>query len=129
MVQKKGDVPDIPGSFCLLERRHGGGGDRVPQAPRPDAELHASLDEPVRWQPRSWEKSYSPDDFYGGTLKGIEQKLPYLKELGIGVVYLNPIVEARSNHRYDTSDYSRPDPILGRWRTSSTCARRGRSRG
>ena len=58
-------------------------------------ELHASLDEPVRWQPRSWEKSYSPDDFYGGTLKGIEQKLPYLKELGIGVVYLNPIVEAR----------------------------------
>lgn len=76
-------------------------------------ELHASLDEPVRWQPRSWEKSYSPDDFYGGTLKGIEQKLPYLKELGIGVVYLNPIVEARSNHRYDTSDYSRPDPILG----------------
>ena len=76
-------------------------------------ELHASLDEPVRWQPRSWESSYSPDDFYGGTLRGIEQKLPYLKELGVGVLYLNPIVEARSNHRYDTSDYSRPDPILG----------------
>ena len=34
-------------------------------------ELHASLDEPLRWQPRSFEKSYSPDDFYGGTLKGI----------------------------------------------------------
>lgn len=76
-------------------------------------ELHASLDEPLRWQPRSFEKSYSPDDFYGGTLKGIEQKLPYLKELGISCLYLNPIVEARSNHRYDTSDYDRVDPILG----------------
>jgi len=76
-------------------------------------ELHKSLDEPVRWQPRSFEDHYSPDDFYGGTFKGIEQKLPYLKELGISCIYLNPIVEARSNHRYDASDYSRPDPILG----------------
>ena len=76
-------------------------------------ELHASTDEPLRWQPRPFEKSYSPDDFYGGTLKGIENKLPYLKELGVGCLYLNPIVEARSNHRYDTSDYGRVDPILG----------------
>ena len=76
-------------------------------------ELHKSLDEPLRWQPRSFEQHYSPDDFYGGTFKGIEQKLPYLKELGISCIYLNPIVEARSNHRYDASDYSRPDPILG----------------
>ena len=77
------------------------------------ADLHESLEEPVRWQPRAFEKAYSPDDFYGGTFKGIEQKLPYLKELGISCLYLNPIVEARSNHRYDTSDYCRPDPILG----------------
>ncbi len=76
-------------------------------------ELHRSIDEPLRWQPRPGEKSYSPDDFYGGTLKGIENKLPYLKELGISCLYLNPIVEARSNHRYDTSDYGRVDPILG----------------
>ena len=77
------------------------------------AELHQSIDEPLRWQPRPFEKSYAPDDFYGGTLKGIEEKLPYLRELGISCLYLNPIVEARSNHRYDTSDYSRVDPILG----------------
>ena len=76
-------------------------------------ELHASIDEPVRYLPRSFEQNYSPDDFYGGTLKGIEAKLPYLRDLGVSCVYLNPIVEARSNHRYDTSDYSRPDPILG----------------
>lgn len=77
------------------------------------AELHASLDEPVRYLPRPFEESYIPDDFYGGTFKGIENKLPYLKELGINCLYLNPIVEARSNHRYDASDYMRPDPILG----------------
>ncbi|MBQ6465967.1 MAG: glycoside hydrolase family 13 protein [Oscillospiraceae bacterium] len=76
-------------------------------------EKHASRDEPPRWQPRSFEKSYSPDDFYGGTLKGIEEKLPYLKALGVSCLYLNPIVEARSNHRYDTADYRRVDPILG----------------
>lgn len=76
-------------------------------------ELHRSPDEPVRWWARDFEKDYEPDDFYGGTLRGIEEKLPYLKELGVGAVYLNPIAEARSNHRYDTSDYLRVDPVLG----------------
>lgn len=76
-------------------------------------ELHGSIDEPLRWKARPGEKGYTPDDFYGGTLRGIEAKLPYLKELGIGCLYLTPIVEARSNHRYDASDYSRVDPILG----------------
>lgn len=76
-------------------------------------EKHGSINEPVKWQARAFERDYAPDDFYGGTLRGITKKLPYLKELGIGVIYLNPIVEARSNHRYDTSDYGRVDPILG----------------
>lgn len=76
-------------------------------------ELHQSLDEPPRYLPREFESDYKPDDFYGGTFQGIEEKLPYLNSLGIGVIYLNPIVEAASNHRYDCSDYSRPDPILG----------------
>ncbi len=76
-------------------------------------ELHGSITEPVRYMPRSFETNYLPDDFYGGTLKGIQSKLPYLKELGISVIYLNPIFEARSNHRYDTSDYGKIDPVLG----------------
>lgn len=76
-------------------------------------ELHKSLDEPVKYLPRPFEKDYIPDDFYGGTFKGIENKLTYLKELGISCIYLNPVCEARSNHRYDTSDYLKPDPILG----------------
>lgn len=53
------------------------------------------------------------NDFFGGNLKGIASKLPYLKTLGITVIYCNPIFEAASNHRYDTSDYMKIDPILG----------------
>jgi glycosidase len=53
------------------------------------------------------------NDFFGGNLRGIESKLDYLHGLGVGVVYLNPISMAFSNHRYDTADYKRPDPMLG----------------
>lgn len=52
-------------------------------------------------------------DFFGGNLKGIREKLPYLKDLGVTVLYLNPIFQARSNHRYDTADYEKIDPLLG----------------
>ena len=53
------------------------------------------------------------NDYFGGDLKGIEQKLPYLKSLGVTCIYLNPIFAANSNHRYDTADYERIDPLLG----------------
>ena len=58
-------------------------------------------------------KAYDPIDFFGGTLEGIREKLPYLESLGVEVLYLNPIFEARSNHRYDTADYERIEPLLG----------------
>ena len=50
---------------------------------------------------------------YGGTLEGIKNKLPYLNELGITVIYLNPVFEAASVHRYDTADFMKIDPGLG----------------
>ena len=53
------------------------------------------------------------NDFFGGNLKGIQEKLPYLAELGVTVLYLNPIFEAFSNHRYDTANYRKIDPMLG----------------
>ncbi len=53
------------------------------------------------------------NDYMGGDLQGIEQKLPYLKELGVTYIYLNPIFEAHSNHRYNTADYTKIDPALG----------------
>ena len=56
---------------------------------------------------------YLANDFFGGTLEGIEEKLPYLADLGISCIYLNPIFKAYSNHRYDTGNYKEIDPILG----------------
>ncbi len=56
---------------------------------------------------------YLANDFFGGTLSGIEEKLSYLADLGISCIYLNPIFKAYSNHRYDTGNYKEIDPILG----------------
>ena len=77
-----------------------------------DRVMHTGWNELPEWRPdhngRVWN-----NDFFGGDLKGIEQKLDYLKSLGVTCLYLNPIFESHSNHRYDTADYSRIDPLLG----------------
>ena len=52
-------------------------------------------------------------DFYGGDLKGINDKLDYIKSLGADIIYLSPIVWSQSNHRYDASDYEKVDPYAG----------------
>ncbi len=52
-------------------------------------------------------------EFYGGDLQGITQRLPYLEELGVDAIYLNPIFTAPSVHRYDVVDYDNVDPHLG----------------
>ena len=53
------------------------------------------------------------NDYFCGDIKGITSKLDYLSELGVTVIYINPIFEAHSNHRYDTADYLKIDPLLG----------------
>ena len=53
------------------------------------------------------------NEIYGGDLKGITERIDYLKALGVNVIYLNPVFASISNHRYDASDYSKIDPILG----------------
>ena len=52
-------------------------------------------------------------DFFGGNLKGITSKLPYLRSLNVKTIYLNPIFKAYSNHKYDTEDYELIDPMFG----------------
>ena len=52
-------------------------------------------------------------DYFGGDLAGITQHLDYLAQLGVTCLYLNPIFEAHSNHRYNTADYLHIDPLLG----------------
>ncbi len=53
------------------------------------------------------------DRFFGGNLWGVAEKLNYLKSLGVTVLYLSPIFEAASNHKYDTGDYERVDAAFG----------------
>ena len=64
------------------------------------------------WQPDAQGKIRN-NDYFCGDLAGIEGKLPYLQELGVTCLYLNPIFEAHSNHRYNTASYERVDPLLG----------------
>ncbi len=52
-------------------------------------------------------------DYFGGDLLGIAEKISYLASLGVTCIYLNPIFEAHSNHRYNTADYRKIDPLLG----------------
>ncbi len=77
-----------------------------------DRRMHKAWDEPVCWKPDT-QGEYHCDDYYGGDLKGIEERLDHLKSLGVTCLYLNPIFEAHSNHRYNTACYRRVDPLLG----------------
>ena len=52
-------------------------------------------------------------NFYGGDLEGVRKKLDYLKNLGIEVIYFNPLFVSPSNHKYDTQDYDHIDPHIG----------------
>ena len=53
------------------------------------------------------------NDYFGGDLRGIIEKLPYIKSLGVTIIYLNPIFESHENHRYNTANYEKIDPLLG----------------
>lgn len=78
----------------------------------PDRTLRKDWGAPPQWEPDTG-GNINSYDFFGGDLNGIAQKLPLLVELGVTCIYLNPIFEAHSNHRYDTADYLKIDPLLG----------------
>ncbi len=74
--------------------------------------VHRNWHEEVSWQPTP-EGLMLNNDFFGGNFRGIREKLPYLSDMGVEILYLNPISKAFSSHRYDTCDYKTPDPMLG----------------
>jgi glycosidase len=81
-----------------------------------DRRVHQNWDEEplvgaVAKTPQGWD--ICNRDFFGGDLKGVEEKLPYLASLGVETIYFCPIFEASENHRYGTADYCRIDPMLG----------------
>ena len=91
--------------------------------------IHTNWDEPVAHLPQEGEKEYCPCDFYGGNLWGVIKKLPYLQELGVGCIYLNPVMLSNSNHRYNTLDYLKVDPMLGGDEALRTLAAEAKRRG
>ena len=107
----------------------------------PDRFCRLALPDPAgmvgdRWVHEAWEDTpeWRPDpdgevrnrDFFGGSLAGIVSKLPYLADLGVTTLYLCPIFESASNHRYNTADYSKIDPMLGTEEDFRTlCAKAG----
>ena len=94
----------FPDRFC----KSGGEKTGVPAG----RSYHDSWEDQPDWRPNQ-QGEITNTDFFGGDLKGIEEKLPYLQSLGVTCLYLNPIFESHSNHRYDTADYSKIDPLLG----------------
>ena len=85
------------------------------------------LGEP-EWRPTEDGKVLN-NDYFQGDLKGIEEKLDYIESLGTTCIYLNPIFEAQSNHRYDTSDYSKIDPLLGTEEDLKSLCEKAKERG
>ncbi len=92
----------------------------------PQATLHGTWNEPVE---DARATGFFNRDFFGGDLPGVEQKLDYLKSLGVDAIWLTPIFEARSNHRYDTADYLHVDAALGGDGAFAALSAAARSRG
>ena len=74
--------------------------------------VHENWADTPEWRPDS-DGEVRNRDFFGGSLAGITSRLPYLADLGVTTLYLCPIFESASNHRYNTADYSKIDPMLG----------------
>ena len=90
---------------------------------------------PRKWGEQPYYKAeqfggdYKNNDFFGGNLKGIIKKLPYLEELGITVIYMNPIFRSCSNHKYNTGNYEEIDPMFGDARTFKELCIKAKERG
>ena len=77
-----------------------------------DRTVHENWSDCPDWRPDEHGEVRNRD-FFGGSLAGITSRLPELAAMGVTVLYLNPIFESASNHRYNTADYCAIDPMLG----------------
>ncbi|ADU27515.1 glycoside hydrolase family 13 protein [Ethanoligenens harbinense] len=98
--------------YQIFPDRFRRGGGKLPTRMPPDRVLREKWDSIPEYRAEEDEFAFSCT-YFGGNLAGITEKLPYLRELGITALYLNPIFEAHSNHRYNTADYMKIDPLLG----------------
>ena len=100
---RNGDTANDPGRFSAYERLVPWNGDWFATLPGEAAGEENFYDGAGNvWMRR-----------YGGDLQGVREKLPYLRSLGVNAIYLNPIFEAESMHKYDTADYRHVDDNFG----------------
>ena len=90
--------------------------------------VHENWSDTPEWRPDS-QGEVRNRDFFGGSLQGILSKLDDLAAFGVTTLYLNPIFESASNHRYNTADYLVIDPMLGTEEDFRQLCREAKSRG
>ena len=106
--------------YCIFPERFRNGDRR--NDPRPGQARYQ--DQTIEQHPRWLQAPYKPgsgdgsdavynNDFFGGDLAGIIDKLDYIRDLGANAIYLTPVFRAASNHKYDTADYRQIDPGFG----------------
>ncbi|WP_416762013.1 glycoside hydrolase family 13 protein [Roseateles sp. So40a] len=110
---------DLVYYYVFPERFRNGDKTNDPQVGRARYQDHG-----IERHPRWIDKPYKPgsgdgsdavynNDFFGGDLAGLIDKLDDLRDLGANAIYLTPVFQAASNHKYDTGDYKRIDPAFG----------------
>lgn len=90
--------------------------------------VHENWEDTPAWRPDPYKNIWNCD-FFGGSLTGITSKLDDLAAMGVTTLYLCPIFESASNHRYDTADYTKIDPMLGTEEDFKTLCREAKGRG
>lgn len=98
--------------------------DNVPK----DRTLHQNWNDMPEYLPNQ-NGEITNSDYFGGDLRGIAEQLDYLQDLGVSLIYLNPIFEAHSNHRYNVANYFKVDPLLGTNEDFQLLCRQARARG
>lgn len=103
----------FPDRFCQGNKKNIENGKAYHESMGRNVYIHDEWEERPIFGPLPGKEFYDPCDYFGGDIEGIISKLDDLKKLGVSCIYLNPIGEAASNHRYNTSDYKKVDPFLG----------------
>lgn len=111
--------------YQIMPDRFAAAGRRAPEC----GWLHEAWDEPPALSIDPETHDNRADDFFGGNLRGVMEKLDDLKALGVTAIYFNPLFKARSNHKYDTGDYETIDPSFGTQADFEELCRQARARG
>jgi len=78
-----------------------------------DRFYHGDHEKDTSYINMNWGERPTPKSFAGGDIRGMIEKLDYIKGLGVNAIYLTPVFKSVSNHKYDISDYKQIDPMFG----------------